>query len=283
MTILEIIKKTTRFFQDRGIESPRLNAERLLAYVLGQRRLDLYLHFDKPLHKREIDKMRALVKRRGRLEPLQYVMGECAFMDITVRVNPDVLIPRPETEILVETVISDFRDQPDKRVLDIGTGSGIIAICIKRALPGFQVAATDISRKILDTARQNGEKAGVNVTWAVSDLFASLDKTKYDIIVSNPPYVKTGDIQTLALEIKDYEPLTALDGGEDGLQFYVRFFKQAPDFLKPGGRIYLEVGDGQAGEVAAMAEQYGMSVLKTVNDLSGKERVVVVCHTLGLP
>ncbi|OGJ84645.1 MAG: protein-(glutamine-N5) methyltransferase, release factor-specific [Candidatus Raymondbacteria bacterium RifOxyA12_full_50_37] len=275
MTVLEALSRTTDYFFTKGIENARLNAELLLCHVQACRRMDLYLNFDKPLTQPEVDAYRECVRRRGLREPVHYIIGACDFCDSTVAVTPAVLIPRPETEVLVQTVINDHEKQEGKRVLDLCTGSGAIAISLKKALASFSMCASDSSGPALSVAKGNGEKNGTQVEWILSDLFSGLAGKMFDIIVSNPPYIRSDDLAGLMPEVRDFEPRIALNGGADGLDFYRKIFSQAGAYLNESGELYLETGDGQAGQVVAIAQDNGFSHVKTVKDLAGKERIVV--------
>jgi release factor glutamine methyltransferase len=276
MTVLEILKKTEEFFKAKGLDSPRLNAELLLSHLLKCKRIELYVNFDKPLHEEEVNKFREYIKRRAAREPLQYITGDGPFHSFSVHVGPGVLIPRPETETLVETLFDDYPGLSGKSILDMGTGSGILAIVVKKHCPGCEMAACDVSEEALKVARENGKKLDAEIRWVKSDVFSNLSGKTFDLILSNPPYCKSGDLEKLEPEVRDHEPRLALDGGPDGLAFYRRFMTDAASHLNPGGRIYLEVGEGQAQDVAALGMASGLSLLKIVKDLSGKERVVVL-------
>jgi release factor glutamine methyltransferase len=270
VTVLQILDKSTAFLKQKGVESPRLNAELLICDFLKCRRLDLYLNFDKPVDGAQTDQLRERVLRRGRFEPLQYITGTCEFYGLTLEVNPSVLIPRPETELLVEKMLEE---KPSGSLLDLGTGSGAIALAMKKNLPSLEMTGSDVSGTALDAAKRNGEKTGVSVRWIQADLFENL-KT-FDAIVSNPPYVKRGDLSALQAEVRDHEPTLALDGGEDGLDFYRRMLPEALKHLNPAGRIFLECGQGQAKAVAALGQENGLVIREIRNDLSGIERILV--------
>ena len=254
--LLDLLDEASRFLTSKQIEKPRLQAELLLADVLDMGRLDLYLQFDRVLKASEVEAFRAHVRQRLRRVPLQYITGRAAFRHLDFAVSRTVLIPRPETEILVEIALEYIASLPAPRVLDLGCGAGVIAVCLAHEHPTTRVVATDISAEALQVTRQNALRNQVDerVAGVCGDLFAPLrprpDLGRFDLIVSNPPYVRRGDIATLAPEVRDYEPHLALDGGEDGLVYYGRIANQAADFLEPGGSLVLEVGDGQADEVA---------------------------------
>jgi release factor glutamine methyltransferase len=275
MTVLEILKKTESFFRAKRIDDPRLSAELLLCHVLQCKRIDLYLNYDKPLTLPEVDRYREGVRRRAAREPLQYITGEGAFMGLALKVGPGVLIPRPETETLMESLLKDVTDLSGKRLLDMGTGPGTLAIYAKKRFPECEVIACDASPEALKIAEENGRLLGVSVKWVLSDMFENLQGDIFDIILSNPPYVKSADLEGLQEEVHRFEPRLALDGGPDGLTFYRSFLPQATAHLSPGGRVYLEVGEGQAGDVAELGRCAGLTLDRVERDLAGKERVVV--------
>lgn len=280
MTVLDIIRKSTEYFSARGMANARLNAELLLCRALGCRRLDLYLHFDKPLSTAEIAQMRGYVRRRGNFEPVQYVTGECAFRDITVAAGPGALIPRPETEVLAGEVLMDGKGLAGKSaMLDMGCGSGVIALCVKKHCPHLRVTGADISAPALALAGRNAGLLGLDVEWVETDLFTALQGRRFSLIAANLPYVRTGDMAGLPREVREYEPASALDGGPDGLDFYRRFLKEGPGFIVPGGRVYLEAGDDQAAEIVRLGKGAGWTHDRTVKDLAGKERVIVFSDT----
>jgi len=256
--LLDILDQTSSFFAFKGLENPRLQAELLLADVLGLRRLDLYLQFERRLTTAEVDMYREHVRQRLQSVPVQYITGEAGFRQLTFAVSPEVLIPRPETEILVEVALARLASQPRPLILDLGCGAGVVAVSLAHEHPTARLVATDISPAAVEVTRQNAERSGVGdrLTMLCGDLFEPLqafpDLERFDAILSNPPYVRCGDIPGLAPEVRDHEPCLALDGGEDGLRFYPRIAEGAGDFLRPGGELILEVGDGQAETVAGL-------------------------------
>jgi len=278
-TVLDLIQWTTSYFEDKGIDSPRLDAELLLAKVLGVDRMGLYINFDRPLAPAELDQYRELVKTRARRVPVKYMLGECEFMSLTFEVGPGVLIPRPETEHLVERAIDLLRAEPtgDQLALDIGTGSGCIAIALAKEVAALQVVASDISPAALAIAKRNAIRHGVadRVTLVISDLL-DVHRTgpRADLIVSNPPYVAEPDWGALAPEITGNEPRTALLSGADGLTHIRRLFGAAPAHLRPGAHFLCEIGDGQAEAVRHIVEQTGAyENVEFVQDLGGTDRV----------
>lgn len=275
-TIGELINLSAGYLEEKGSSSPRLDAELLLGHVLDLDRLSLYLNFDKPLTKGEVDQYRRLIGLRARRIPVAYLTGEREFYSLPFQVNENVLIPRPETEFVVDKVLEQLTPGEPARILELGTGSGAIAIAIARQDPDFQVTAVDISRKALETARENAVRLEVDsqVTFLESDLFQNVSG-KYFVICSNPPYIRRGDLAQLPPEV-GYEPVQALDGGQDGLDFYRRIFNQAASFLEQPGFVVLEIGWDQADQVRALGEAGGFTWLETVKDYGGRDRVVVL-------
>ena len=290
-TVLKIIQWTTEYLKGKGIDNPRLDSEVLLAHLLRLDRVGLYLNFDRPLSRDELSSFREIVKRRGSREPLQYITGHQEFWSLDFKVTPDVLIPRPDTEILVEEALKAVRretldvrrqNQLPFTILDLCTGSGCIAISLAHELKDAVVYAVDTSEAALSIARENAEKNVVQdrVIFLQGDLYEALTShvsrlTSYDLIVSNPPYIKNIDIPNIQPEVRDYEPRMAVDGGTEGLGFYKRIVADAPNHLSPHGWLMVEVGEGQADAVSKMMADTGaFESISTVKDLAGIERVV---------
>ena len=275
--LLDILAETSRFFDSRGLENGRLQAELMLSAVLDVKRLDLYLQFERPLHTDEVDRYRDYVRQRLQRIPVQYIIGIAAFRNLELSVTPDVLIPRPETEVLVDVALEYLPE--DGRALDLCCGSGAIALSLAGEAAMAQVVATDISAAALKVAKANGESNGLagRVEWFCGDLFIPLEGTEpFDIVVANPPYVRHDDLTDLQPEVRDHEPHLALDGGEDGLNCYRRIAQQAPAFIRPGGYLLLEVGDGQSAAVEALLAQVGcFSEVQSKPDLNNVLRFVV--------
>ncbi|MCG3149578.1 MAG: Release factor glutamine methyltransferase [Verrucomicrobiae bacterium] len=274
MTILEVINKTTPYLQKQGVESPRLTIELLLAHVLQKKRLQLYLEFERELDAAMLDRLREMVKRRVAGEPLQYVTGEVEFCGLKLVVDKRVLIPRPETELLVEIVAAR---QP-ATVVDIGTGSGCIALALAKKLPAVQITGIDLCPAALEVAQVNAQRHDLEkfVRFLQGDLLSSLpDSFTCDAIVSNPPYIASGELAKLPREVKDFEPVSALMAGEDGLEVIHRLVMTAKRFLSPNGFVALEIGAGQREAVAAMLVGADFTVAQVAKDLQGHERVIV--------
>jgi len=264
------------FFEKHGLENPRLNIELLLAHVLQKRRLDLYLQFEQELDEATLARLRELVRRRAAGEPIQYVTGEAAFYGLTFAVNRDVLIPRPETELLVEAVVK--RAKPDATILDVGTGSGCIAVTLAKQLPAARIFAVDASAAALAVARANARRHGVekNARFLQGDLLEAFsDNVGADVIVSNPPYIARGDWATLPKEVRDFEPVPALVAGEDGLEVIRRLVKTAKRVLAASGLVALEIGAGQRAAAERLFRDHSYGAVEVMNDLQGHERVVI--------
>ncbi|MFA4989628.1 MAG: peptide chain release factor N(5)-glutamine methyltransferase [Candidatus Omnitrophota bacterium] len=219
-------------------------AELLFTQALGCDRMSLYLDKDRYLNRDEVNFISSALKRRLKAEPLQYILGKTEFMGLEFKVNTAVLIPRPETEILVTTALGYVKQRKSGRVLDLGTGSGCIAVALAKYTTGLEIDASDISARALATAGENAAAHGVKINLIRSDLFSALGSKKYAMIVSNPPYIMSTEISKLQPEL-NYEPALALDGGADGLDFYRRVIREAPGYLKKGGWLLLEIGFGQ--------------------------------------
>ena len=239
---IEALRWATELLDNKGIESARLEAEILLAHVLKVGRLYLYINPEQELSQEQIDNYNKLVQRRLEYEPTAYILGHREFMDLDLIVNEDVLIPRPETEVLVETVIDHLNDITRMiRIADIGTGSGAIAISLAKSLPNAAVEAVDVSEEAINIAKLNADRYGLRITFHLGDLLSPLNGKKYNAIVSNPPYIPSQVIDGLQAEVKDYEPRMALDGGNDGLDFYRRLINEAPKLLNYNGLLAVEI------------------------------------------
>lgn len=280
MTVLEGIQKSADFLAKKGVEPPRLQAELLLAHVLKMPRMKLYLNFDRALTTAETDSLRELIKRRAVREPLQHIIGSTSFCGYEIAVTRQALVPRPETEMLAELgwqFLSANHGQP-VTALDFGTGTGCIAIALAAHCPEARIIALDLSPDALALARQNVElnRLTERVQFVHGDGFAPLPpETQFDLIVSNPPYVASAEIETLEPEVRDFDPRLALDGGADGLSFYRRLAREARPFLKPAGKIMLEFGDGQGGDIQNIFEGEKWIVEEIKSDYSQRPRILV--------
>lgn len=280
-TVLSLLQWTTQYFTDHCIDSPRLTAELLLSRVLGYERIQLYTNYDKPLHHQELSEFKGLLKRRLSHEPVQYILGETEFMGLRFIVNRHVLIPRPETEVLVEQVIALSKASPVKirRVLDIGTGSGNIAVSIAKYLPESAIDAVDISREALAVARENLMLHGVEerVMLIQADI---LDESKkfslqpYDLLVSNPPYISGGEFQQLQPEVREFEPSIATTDNGDGLTFYRVIARRSLDLIRPEGSLFVEIAYNQRQDVSEIFRKVGYDQITIIPDYQGIPRIV---------
>ncbi|MDT8380101.1 MAG: peptide chain release factor N(5)-glutamine methyltransferase [Desulfotignum sp.] len=284
-TVFKLISWTEAYFARHQIDSPRLTAEILLGYCLGIRRLDLYLQHDRPLEKQELARFKILIQRRKNREPVAYITGEKGFFESSFQVGPGVLIPRPDTETLVMAALAVMSDTVQKTgiILELGVGSGAIVISLAKACPDALFFAGDLSRVALGTARKNAgrEKEIGTIHFFNGSWFDSLAPRPYfDLIVSNPPYIPTRQIPGLAPEIRNHEPVTALDGGEDGTDCIREIMTHAGDFLVPGGHLLLEMGFDQKAKVTALAETCSaFDHIDIIQDLAGHDRVVKLKKT----
>ena len=278
-TIMKILNWTKQYFEAKGVENPRLDAEVLLCAVLKCQRITLYVDFERPLSEEELATYREYVRRRGNFEPLAYILGERAFMRNTFKVNKATLVPRPETELLVESLVRIapmLKREGDVKILDIGTGSGAIIVSLLDYLPNAKGVGVDISVDALIVAKENSEKIGVTgrIGFVRSDVFSKLPlEKKFDIIVSNPPYIPAGDIAGLDKDVQQ-EPRGALDGGADGLDFYRRITAEAMDHMAEEGVLAFEIGIGQAAAVQQLCLDAGFVKTAVRKDYAGIERMV---------
>lgn len=299
-TVKAALDWTEGYLERKGDPNPRVSAQWLLSDATGLDRIQLYTQFDRPLSMDERDTLRASVTRRGRGEPLQYITGTTAFRYLTVKVAPGVLIPRPETEVLVSEALSELNlprvadhveageegeeiisaSLPPVKVIDLCTGSGCIACAIASEHPAAQVLALDIAPEAIALARENAEVAGVasRVEVRESDLLAAVDSTNYgtyDLIISNPPYIPSAVMETLDSEVKDFEPALALDGGADGLDLFRRFLPDALACLREGGVLAVELFEGHLDEAARLAEEAGFTNVRIAYDLAQRPRILI--------
>lgn len=300
MTVLEAIQKSTEFLAKKGVESPRLQTELLLAHLLKMPRMKLYLNFERALTPPETDALREFIKRRSQHEPLQHITGSTSFCGYEITVNCHVLVPRPETELLAELgwqFLSTLNSQPST-ALDFCTGSGCIAIALAKKCPAARIVATDISRDALALAVENAVRNHVaeRIEFLQGDGFGALpdgwgereselakgqkgspgvSPHLFDLIVSNPPYIPSAEIATLQPEVRDFDPHLALDGGKDGLEFYRLIVAQSAAFLKPDGKLMIEFGDGQAEAIRKILESEKWIVEAVKEDYSQRARILI--------
>ena len=270
MTVLEVLSSTTGYFEKRNIDSPRLNAEHLLAHVLGRKRIDLYLQFERPLPESDLTPLRELVKRRGAGEPLQHLLGTVEFCGHSFRCDKRALVPRPETEQLVELLISHFKSEiAYSRMVDVGTGSGVIALTLAAEFPKAEIVGADISEDALMLARENAERLRLadRVRLLRSNLLENV-QPGFDLIVANLPYVSTDDRQNLSREVL-HDPEVALFAGAHGDELVRQLIAQVPSWLRPGGILAMEIGIGQSETLVAVLAKKNYRDIWTEKDYSG--------------
>ena len=282
-TIRELIQVTSEYLEGKDVESAKLNAERLLADVLGLSRIELFFQHDRPVLGAELDHYRDLVRRRAQGEPLQQILGETEFYSKVFKVEPGVFIPRPETERLVEEAVA-LLAPPDRRLLapvavEIGCGTGIIGICLALDVPRLTVYATDVNPAAIQLTKHNAHTLGVDPRVHVlpGNRFDPLPthlKGQVDLVVSNPPYVRAADIPGLAVEVSEHDPTEALDGGQDGLVFYRAMASGLGAWLRPGGHVAVEIGDDQGQDVEDIFSASGLEDIRIIRDYTDRDRVV---------
>ena len=278
--VLELLEWTAGYFEKHQIPNPRLDAEVLLGHLLQKSRLQLYLHFDMPVFQDDLTVFRELIKKRIAHTPISYLTNRKEFMSLDFYVDESVLIPRPETEFIVETILKTKGDTP-QRLLEIGTGSGVIAISLAVNKPEWEIIATDISNDALTVAEKNRDAHDCTerITFLHGDLFEpikSLDSSRFNWIVSNPPYIMSKDRDNLSPDVRDHEPAIALFAGEDGLSIIRRLIAEAPNYLHPKGKLIFEIGDKQAESVKTLlAKQPAYQNYRFIKDYAGKDRVVL--------
>jgi release factor glutamine methyltransferase len=277
LTVLEIIKRTTDFLDKRGVESPRLNAELLIGHALGLKRMQLYLQFERPLTEAELEKIRPLVKRRGNREPMQYIVGETEFGGLKLKVDRRALIPRPETEYLLE-LLAPKMAEPPAMILDLGTGSGALGLALAKVYPLARVVAVDKSPEALALARENAAACGLveRVQFIQSDWFSALPPgEKFQLIVANPPYLSDGEVGAAQPEVKDFEPAMALSAGPDSAADLNVIIAQARPWLADGGLLACETGIAQHAQLLELAVKSGFARTESLRDLTGRDRYLL--------
>lgn len=279
-TLIEVLKLSADFLQQKGIVHPRRQAEELLCDALSLKRMQLYTEHDRPLTTAEIDLLRLRLGRRAKGEPAAYIHGSVAFYECTLKVTPDVLIPRQETEILVDKISTEIAGQElqGKALWDICTGSGCMGVALKKRFPQLQVTLSDLSERALQIASENAQLNGVEVELVQGDLLAPFQGRKADYIVCNPPYVTEAEFVSLDREVKDFEPKMALVSGSSGLEFYHRLAKELPSHLKPGGRLWLEMGTGQGEALLKLFQQAPWKGTQVQADWAGHDRFLTLSY-----
>ncbi len=277
LTVLEIIKRTTDFFEKRGVESSRLNAELLIGHALGLKRMQLYLQFERPLTEGELEKIRPLVKRRGNREPLQYIVGEVEFSGLKLKADRRALIPRPETEHLIELVTRRLT-VPPAGILDLGTGSGAIALALAMSYPAARLTAVDKSGEALALACENAVACGLagRVRFVISDWFSALPaEEKFQLVIANPPYLSDGETQASPPEVRDFEPAMALSAGPEGTSALEHIVSSARPWLATGGMLACETGIAQHRSLIELAARVGYEKIESLRDLTGRDRYLL--------
>lgn len=277
-TVLKTLQWTTGFFKKHGLENPRSDAEILLAHTLDCARIDLYLNHDQPLQDRELGRFKQLIQRRSRREPVAYITGIKEFWSLDFKVTPDVLIPRPETEGLVEAALQIWEGKETIRVLELGTGTGIISVALAHERPDWVFLATDVSAAAVEVARCNARNhlPENRIVFMVSHWFEAIGEHAgfFDCIVSNPPYICREELESLQPDIRGYEPVLALDGGAEGLDSITHIIDKAPDYLNPGGVLLLEIGYNQGAAVEKLGRRRGCyDDIAVAKDYGGHDRV----------
>lgn len=279
ITVLEAIRLSTEYLDKKKIDSPRINAELLLAHIIGCKRLDLYLAFDRPLTEPELNIYRGLIKRRASYEPLQYIIGTVEFYGLVFKVTSSVLIPRPETELLVENIIKELSNEEQLNILEIGCGSGNIAISLAYHLKQAQIITTDISDAALNLAKENSQKLGVadRISFIRHNILTDdlLKFSMFDLVVSNPPYVSLQSYSSLQKEIMDFEPRLAVTDESDGLTFYRIISEKVSGNIKKGGKLFFEISHGQCDDVKSIMTKNNFSKIEVIKDYQNIERIVV--------
>lgn len=270
----EVLKLSTGYLEERQIARARRSAEELIAHALQCKRLELYMAFERPMEEKELAILRQLLKRKGAGEPLEYITGHVDFYGCRLNVNPDVLIPRPETEILLDMVCKEWGDldKSGKVAWDICCGSGCLGIGFKKKFPEFQVALADLSVQALEVCRSNARLNEVDVEFVQGDFLAPLQRRKADLVLCNPPYISESDYAALDPSVREFEPKGALVGGKTGLEFYRRLAHELPPLLNPGARVYLEIGHDQGESVKEIFELARFRKVLLKKDWAGKDR-----------
>lgn len=277
-TVNEVVGLSTDYLLKQGLESPRREAEYLLSEFLNMNRLDLYLNFDRPLDEQELNQFRERLKRRGKGEPGQYIHGSVQFYGLNIFVNSAVLIPRPETEILVDLIANVLKTEnlEVKKCLDLCSGSGCIGLSLKNKFPDLSVYLSDISENALTVAKKNAEANHLVAHFSQGDLFEPFLDQKFDYIVCNPPYISLKEYHELSPEVRGFEPILALVGGDSGYEFYERLSEALPRYLNPMGRVWLEIGAGQGPAVLELFSGFPWKLAKLEKDWAGHDRFILL-------
>jgi release factor glutamine methyltransferase len=273
-TVLEVVNLSAEFLENKGIKHGRREALDLISFSLDVRPLDLYVQFDRPLDEKELERCRSLLKRRAVGEPIQYIRGKVEFFNCTIKLSRDVLIPRQETEILVDQVATCLAKEElaGKLLVDLCCGSGCIGIALKRRFPDLQVVSTDLSPEAVAIAKANATLNNVEVDFLVGDFLQPLKGRRLDYLVCNPPYIAEEEFSQLEIEVRNFEPKMALVGEDQGLAFYKRLAKEIPDVMSAGAKIWLELGHEQGKEVLDIFKDCPAKKMEVLQDWSGHDR-----------
>ena len=276
ITLLEVLQKSTSFLNERGLEDAKISAEWIMAESLGLKRLDLYLQFERPLTEEELVGIRKGIKRRANREPLQYILGTVDFYDVQLKTDPRALIPRPETEYLVELLHTRYLNKEPNRILDLGTGTGAIAIALLSVFPNSLAVAVDRSETALELATENAKTVGVidRLDLVTSDWFENVEG-EFELIIANPPYLTSEEMESAKPEVVKFEPRDALYGGEDGQDDLNRIVDESFSYLANGGMLVLETGIDQHASLMARAKQIGFIAIESVKDLERRDRYLI--------
>jgi release factor glutamine methyltransferase len=283
-TIKDVMQLSAQYFAGRGIESPRRQSEELLSYVLGLKRIQLYMDYDRPLEELELEKCRSFLRRRTQGEPFAYIAGQVNFFDCKIQVNRNVLIPRQETEILLDLICKEINQTPvnqwqGKNVWDLCCGSGCLGIGLKKRCPFLNVTLSDISAEALAVAQHNAIENGVDVGFIHGDLLTPYQGMKANLVVCNPPYVSEEEYASLDPSVRNYEPKIALVGGPTGLEFYQRLCNELPPFLCSDAQVWFEIGYNQGNDIRTLFQSPPWREGKVMKDWSGHDRFFKVLHT----
>ena len=273
LTLREVKSKTEKFFSEKGVPNGKLDTDLLLSHALKIKRLDLYLDLDRPISEKELNQMRDMVRRRAMREPLQYILGETVFFNCSLRVDKRALIPRPETEFLVEQILP--KAQGAERVLELGTGSGAIVLALVKAGVSAEITAIDLDPEALALAQSNADSLGLSeqITFLESDWLSNVPAEKqFDLIISNPPYLKPAMYESAEPEVREFEPKQALLSAEAGMADIKKIMQQSFSFLNPNGYLVFETGTDQHAKLSKEAEQIGYQEIRTTQDLNGYDR-----------
>jgi release factor glutamine methyltransferase len=271
-TLGSVLQLSMQYLQDHKCAQPRRPVEELLGALLGLKRIELYMHFDRPLEEKELTAYRPWLARLAKGEPVEYILGEVEFYHCKIQLTPDVLIPRQETEILVDKICTRLSDTPHKQMWDVCCGSGCLGISLKKALPQLDVFLSDISSQALAVAKKNAEENGVEIQLLQGDLLEPFKGMKADFLICNPPYVSEGEYAVLDPSVRDFEPRTALVGGQTGLEFYERLARELPSYLNPGAKLFFELGTGQGEAIKGLFSAPCWKGAEIEKDWAGHDR-----------